>query len=335
LACLGWVGLLRRQVAQRTLELRKEVDQRRRTAASLEAEIAERKRMEAQVEKTHKELLHASRRAGMADVASSVLHNVGNVLNSVNVSASLIAAKLRHSRTANLAKLADLLRAHKDDLGEFISNDPKGRHLPNYLDQLVEHLLAEQASASTEMASLMQNVEHIKGIVAMQQSYTKVVGVSELASPVDLVEEALRIPADGLVRHAIELVREFDPGVPAITVDKHKVILVLVNLLQNAKHACEESGRPDKRLTVRLARQDSRVTISVIDNGVGIPPENLTRIFNHGFTTRKNGHGFGLHSSALAAREMGGALVVHSDGCGKGATFTLDLPLQPAANPEA
>ena len=76
-----------------------------------------------------------------------------------------------------------------------------------------------------------------------------------------------------------------------------------------------------------MANGCGRVKISVMDNGVGIPCENLTRIFRFGFTTRKNGHGFGLHSGALAAHELGGALRAHSDGLGQGATFTLELPL--------
>jgi signal transduction histidine kinase len=73
------------------------------------------------------------------------------------------------------------------------------------------------------------------------------------------------------------------------------------------------------------------VAIIVRDNGVGILPENLTRIFGHGFTTKKDGHGFGLHSGALAAKQMNGALSVQSAGPGKGAAFTLELPIAPSA----
>jgi len=119
--------------------------------------------------------------------------------------------------------------------------------------------------------------------------------------------------------------------VPPITVEKHKVLQILVNLIRNAKHACDESGRKDKQVTVRIAKGGGRITVSVTDNGVGIPPENMTRIFNHGFTTRKDGHGFGLHSGALAAKEMGGSLSVTSDGLGHGATFTLELPVASTA----
>ncbi|MGH8046991.1 MAG: sensor histidine kinase, partial [Chthoniobacterales bacterium] len=134
-----------------------------------------------------------------------------------------------------------------------------------------------------------------------------------------------------LTRHRVEILRDMD-DVPALNLDKHKVLQILINLVRNAKYACDESDRPDKQLTLRVKNGDGRVRISVIDNGEGIPPENLTRIFNHGFTTREGGHGFGLHSSALAAKELGGSLTAHSDGVNQGATFTLELPLQ---NPEA
>jgi signal transduction histidine kinase len=147
---------------------------------------------------------------------------------------------------------------------------------------------------------------------------------------VDLVEDALGMNAGALTRHEVELIREYT-GVPPVTVEKHKVLQILVNLIRNAKYACDESGRKDKKLRLRISQTERKVMIGVIDNGIGIPPENLTRIFNHGFTTRKNGHGFGLHSGALAAEELGGALTVHSDGPGLGATFSLELPLPPVS----
>ena len=149
---------------------------------------------------------------------------------------------------------------------------------------------------------------------------------------VDLVEDSLRLDDGVLTRHEVEVVREFGE-VPLLNVEKHRLLQILVNLLRNAKLACQHSERTDKRLTVRVANGEGRIRISVIDNGVGIPPENLTRIFNHGFTTRKDGHGFGLHSGALAAQEMGGSLTVHSDGAGLGARFTLELPCPTRENP--
>jgi signal transduction histidine kinase len=162
----------------------------------------------------------------------------------------------------------------------------------------------------------------------MQQNYAKFAGVTEVVNVTDLVEDSLRLDATALARHGVELAREYAEVAP-ITVEKHKVVQILVNLVRNALYACRDSGRDGRRITVRVNSSNGFARISVADNGVGIAPENLTRIFGHGFTTRKDGHGFGLHSGALAAKEMGGALHVHSDGPGQGATFTLELPVVP------
>ncbi len=324
--------LLEAEVASRTRELaaanaslkREEVQLTQKTQA-LETEIEERKRMELENERIHGELLVKSRQAGMAEIATNVLHNIGNVLNSVNVSASLVVDNVKQSRAASLAKVAAMLREHERDLGTFITADPKGRQLPGYLGQLAEQLLADQTTTVQELELLLKNIEHIKDVVTMQQSYARVSAVKEIISVRDLVEDSLRMNADSLNRHQVKVIREFD-DVPPLNLEKHKILQVLMNLIRNARHACDESGREDKQIKMRVTHGEGRIKISVMDNGVGIPPENLTRIFSHGFTTRKHGHGFGLHSGALAAKEMGGSLTVHSDGIGRGAMFTLELP---------
>ncbi|PYJ60919.1 MAG: ATPase [Verrucomicrobia bacterium] len=292
-------------------------------------DVTERKRAEAELENVHKQLVDTSRQAGMAEVATGVLHNVGNVLNSVNVSTTLVSENLKRSKAGNLARVAAMFREHAADLGAFLTADPKGKQLPAYLGQLADHLTREQSALLKESNLLKKNIEHIKDIVAMQQSYAKVSGVTEVVNVSDLVEDSLRMNAGALTRHGVQVIRKFDPHLPEITVEKHKVLQILVNLIRNAKYACAESGRTDMEMTVRVTNGDDRMRIAVVDNGVGIPAENLARIFNHGFTTRKDGHGFGLHSGALAAKEMGGALCVHSDGPGHGAMFTLELPIQP------
>lgn len=280
----------------------------------------------------HRQLLESSRQAGMAEVATNVLHNVGNVLNSVNVSASLIADKVRHSRVGNLVRAANILQEHKADLADFLINDAKGRELPAYLVSVSAHLAEEQEKILQEIDSLTSDIEHIKQIVAMQQNYARVSGVPETVNVIDLVEDAVRMNTEALHRHHVKLVRDYGQPLTA-TVDKHKVLQILVNLICNAKDALEYGKPPERILTVRVAPHGpDRVKISIIDNGIGIPEENLVKIFGHGFTTRKDGHGFGLHSGVFSARELGGALTVQSDGWGKGATFTLEFPRQPASN---
>jgi PAS domain S-box-containing protein len=315
-----------------SLELIKLPGQSEPVLISMFTDITERKQAEEQLKETHKQLLVFSRQAGMAEIATNVLHNVGNVLNSVNVASTCVADSLRKSKACNLSKVVALLGEHSGDLGAFLTSDPKGKHLPDYLAQLAEHLIDEQAAALKELAQLQKNIEHIKEIVTMQQGYAKVSGLNEMIKITDLVEDGLRLNTDALHRHGIEVVREFEE-VPMMNVAKHNVLQIMVNLLRNATEACKESGRADKRLTVRVAHMDGRVQVSVVDNGVGIPPENLAHIFQHGFTTRKDGHGFGLHSCALAANEMGGSLTPYSDGCGQGATFTLELPVDTTTTP--
>ena len=245
---------------------------------------------------------------------------------SVSVSSALISELVKESNVVDLSKVVSLMNEHANDLGAFLTNDPKGKQVPDYLCQLAEHMVNEQTTLIGELALLRQNIEHIKEIIVMQQSYAKISGFVETVKISDLVEDALSMNVGSLQRHEVEVLREFD-DVPPINTEKHKVLQILVNLVRNAKHACDESGREEKLITLRIARCDDQVRISVVDSGIGIPPENLTRIFNHGFTTRKDGHGFGLHSAVLAAVELGGSLSAHSDGLGHGAIFTLELPL--------
>ncbi len=279
----------------------------------------------------HRQLVETSRLAGMAEVGTSVLHNVGNVLNSVNVSSSLIAERLRKSKLSNLGKAIALMREHREDLASFLTTDTKGRELPAYLFSVFAHLAEEQAQLLQEAASLATSIEHIKEIVAMQQNYSRVAGVTETLDALELVEDALRLNEGAIARHQLKVVRDYAGPMP-VTVEKHKVLQILVNLVRNAKHALDDGNPPEKIMTVKVVGDAARVKITVTDNGIGIPEENLVKIFGHGFTTRKQGHGFGLHSGALTAKELGGSLRVESAGWGKGAAFTLEFPRQPLSN---
>ncbi len=292
-------------------------------------DITERRRSELELERVHEQVRSSARQAGMAEVATNVLHNVGNVLTSINVCAALLTDGLKRSKAPDLCRVAALLQAQGAQLGEFMTSDERGKLVPGYLHALGEQLVNDTRAALEHAASLRENLEHVKNAVAMQQNYAKVTCVRETVSVVDLVEDSLRLCAGAFTRHGIELCREFEPT-PPITVDKHKVLQILVNLVRNAKYACDESGKKDKLLRLRVESDGKVVRISVIDNGVGIAPENMSRLFTHGFTTRRSGHGFGLHSGAMAAQELGGSLRAESAGPGQGATFVLELPRESA-----
>lgn len=277
--------------------------------------------------------LHAkSRQAGMAEIASTVLHNVGNVLNSVNISAELVSSQMRTSKAQGLGKVAQLMNEHVNDLSDFLTTDHKGKMLPGYLLKLAEVVTAEQQGIIEELERLTKGVDHIKTIVAAQQSYAVTVSVVETVPVQELIDDALHMSAGSLARQDVTVVKEI-ADLPLLSLDRHRVLLILVNLIRNARQALDGVVDRSPCITLEASLADGSVLrITVADNGNGIAPEHMASIFSHGFTTRKDGHGFGLHSCALAAQEMGGSLTVHSDGSGRGATFTLDIPLDAPQN---
>jgi PAS domain S-box-containing protein len=302
-----------------------DADGRTLGAVAVVRDVTERKLAELELQRVHQQLIDASRKAGMAEIATNVLHNVGNVLNSVNVSANLLTDRIRQSKPAGLRQVATLLKEHSADLAAFISADERGRQLPLYLARLAEQLQTDQQIALDELESLRNNIDHIKHIVSKQQNYARDGDGVESVAVRALIDDCLRMNIGALTRDGVTVQRDID-AVQTITIDRHKVLQILVNLVRNAKNACDESGRSDKLLTIRVTADAGRVRFTVADNGVGIAEENMPRLFTHGFTTRPSGHGFGLHSSALTARELGGSLVAYSDGPGRGARFVLDLP---------
>jgi signal transduction histidine kinase len=304
---------LEQRVEDRTVALRHSNDQ---LAESLE-----------RLTSAQRQLVEVSRKAGMSEIATSVLHNVGNVLNSVNVSASLVEERVSQHKARNVVKVAELVHKHRDDLPRFFADDPRAANLPGYLDALVRAIDHDQQHVLGELASLRRNVDHIKAIIMLQQDFAKTPnGVTEQLSLSELVEDALCFDRPAYERHDIAVDRQFDTLVPVVA-DRHKILQIVANLLSNARHAL--TGRPSgqRRVTIRVRRDGGDHIIDVEDTGCGIPPENLGRVFNLGFTTRPDGHGFGLHSSACAATELGGSLTCHSEGADRGTRFRLRLPL--------
>ncbi|WP_339733661.1 ATP-binding protein [uncultured Gimesia sp.] len=299
------------------------------TNHDLQREIENRKLAETEREDLHKQLLKASRQAGMAEMAVGVLHNIGNVLNGINVSAKLVQERTRSSKLPQLRSASDLINKHAEDLAEFITVDERGKHVPKFLSTLADVLENESIQVDEELNSLLSQVDHVNAIVRAQQSFATLSGVSETISIVDAIEDALKMAMPSLTRHGIKVVREF-AKIPQVTIDKQKLLQILVNLINNAKDAIMETQGGDQFLTLRTSQSDpNHILVDVEDTGIGIAQENLSKIFAHGFTTKQDrgGHGFGLHHSANAATELGGHLTACSNGKRQGAIFHLQLPL--------
>jgi signal transduction histidine kinase len=277
-----------------------------------------------QLHEAQSRVLTEARRAGMAQIATNVLHNVGNVLTSVNVSAHVLSTQVRQSPASRVGDVARLLKEHSGDLEAFFGPDGRGRLLPGYMRELADALETEREQLLAELQHLCDSVDHIKNVVAMQQSYAGAGRMLELARISDLMEDALRIQGASMSRHCVQVQRDYAP-VDAAALDKTRVMQILVNLLENARQAMDEV-EGQRCMYVAVWRDAGSIVASVRDSGSGISAENLQRIFSHGFTTKPDGHGFGLHSCAIAAQEMGGSLLARSDGPGRGATFELRLP---------
>jgi signal transduction histidine kinase len=258
-----------------------------------------------------------------------VLHNVGNVLNSVNVSAGLIAESLNTPRLKRLLEAIALLRA-QDDPAQFLASDARGCRVLDYLDAAGRALSAECSQARQEVASLIGNIDHIKHIVQVQQIHARSGGTIEPLDLADLVDEALELNGVSYAKHGIRVERDYQRGL-RIESDRHRLLHILLNLLGNASQAVKASDNAARIIVSMREVDDEQVAVEVEDSGVGIPPENMTKIFQHGFTTKRDGHGFGLHASACTATELGGGLSAQSDGDGRGARFTLLLPRREGA----
>lgn len=291
---------------------------------TLEEKVHERTE---ELKKLNEKIGNIARSAGMAEVASGVLHNVGNVLNSVNVSASVIRENVRKSKAVNLSRVVDMLEENHADIAGFIAHSEKGKQIPKFLALLSQQIESEKSLMFQELDELAKNIDHIKNVISMQQSYAGNYGVREKIAFSDLVEDALKINSQGMVRYGIEVIKTY-ADVPLLYIDKHMALQVIINLISNAKYALADSNGDEKKIFIIITVEDEAVSVEVKDTGVGITEEDIGHLFEYGFKKRREGHGFGLHHSALIANKLGGKIIVHSDGLGLGASFKLIIPLE-------
>lgn len=314
---------LEKMVAERTREIESKNLELRQSANMMFVTLDE-------LRSAQDQLMTTSRKAGMAEVATNVLHNVGNVLNSINIGVVSLADSLEHQRAEKLTRVVDLIEKHSDNLGEFFTSNPKGKAIPEYLRQLAQVLRSDFAQYQMEVDCMSENIDHVKKIITTQQAHAKTVEVNQLLSIPEVVESALTIIMGDPSHSIFEVTREFDDGLEIVS-DKHRILQMLANFVKNAKEAIKESNAALGliNITGRFDEERKFVTISVKDNGIGISPENLKYIFNHGFTTKEDGHGFGMHSCSNSAKVLGGSLSIDSEGLNKGATVILTLPVAP------
>lgn len=290
----------------------------------------ERKQFLVELQLLRSQLGEAAYKIELADVASTVLHNVGNVLTSVTVAANMVESVVDQSSVTLVNRMAELMNAHHGDLGTYLTEDPKGKRIPTSLEKLGSHLMEEQQTILNEMRGLVRNIRHMKQIIGSQQTMAKSTVRVESIALVDVLTHAMEMSFQPEDAKWMTIYRDYQE-VPSVLIDQHQLLQILVNLLRNAKQAMQQQGQEHHELRLRVNchnNEKTSVVLTIQDSGIGIAPEHLSKMFTRGFTTKQDGNGIGLHSSIVAIQNMGGSMLVHSDGVGKGAVFTLTFPVQ-------
>jgi signal transduction histidine kinase len=291
---------------------------------TLEFKIEERS---LELKKVQKIALQNAHSLGMAEISNGILHNIGNIVNSANISISEISSVLTDSKMVGFLKANDLLKNNKNNLEFYLTQDPSGKLLPQYFLHIGEVISRELEKVNLETQNLAKKIHLIKDVVITQQSYARGDILNEEIHMAKLLEEIISMQNSSFSRHSIQIVRKFQE-IPTVQSQKIKVSHILLNLLKNAKEAMDSTDASKRILTVETEYDEKNglVLVKVSDTGEGILPENLNKIFNHGFTTKKKGHGFGLHFCANAMKEMGGSLTVQNNTTG--VTFVLGFKVK-------
>ncbi len=311
------------RITSQLIKYAEELTKSKETIDYIEKIVAERTKKLKELQRISVLTAHQS---GMSEIATGILHNVGNVLNSANVGLELILQKFEKSVVQNLFKANDLLMQNRNRLGEFFTIDPKGKKLVDFYLELGEAIKNENSILKYEATELMKRLTLIKDIINTQQTYAK--GNAEFKeniSLLEIVENALVMQTTALTRHEIKVVKKFSE-VPPVLAQRAKLLHVVLNLLKNAKEAMGTGDDREKILTLEIGQNDhGGIFLRVTDTGIGISGENLPKVFTHGFTTKQAGHGFGLHFCANSATEMGAKITVTSEGLGQGASFVFEF----------
>jgi signal transduction histidine kinase len=258
------------------------------------------------------------------EITTGVVHNIGNLLNSSSVAVNRIAEGLRDLRAPLMLKAADLLE--KEGVGRSWDEEHPMRRLPAFLRALATHLEREREALSHEARFLRRSLEHIRTLVATQQRYAQTRASTQRTTLRDLVEIAIDLERGAMESADVKLECRIG-DTSDLQVDRNRVIQILLNLLTNARHAVKAvPGRRGRIIITGGPNGPDRVQVVVSDNGVGMTADELRQAFEHGFTTRRTGHGFGLASCKRAAEEMSGSITARSEGKGRGAFFILEIP---------
>jgi DNA-binding LacI/PurR family transcriptional regulator/signal transduction histidine kinase len=274
------------------------------------------------LDSSYKKLVEHAQREGMADIAADILHNIGNILNSISVSAHMMENSVKSAPFDDLLRANRLLEANMERLEDFIRNDRKGKILMRFYLKLGESMekLREQLIYNANRLSTKLN--SINEIIAAQQNYAGVASQPEELSIAAILEDALKVHAASLDKYRITVERDYRAN-PRLVVQRAKLFYIFVNLINNARDSMTETPLNERRLSISIYEDGSESCVRISDTGRGIAEGAIDKVFDYGYSVKDERRGFGLHSSSSYMAEMGGVILAESAGIGKGQAFTV------------
>lgn len=301
-------------------EMRKKI---RRYVDNLERLVEERT---SQLRTVQQELLDKAHKAGMADVATETLHNVGNILNSITTSMHLLQQAFTRCPTADLSRALTIIREHGDDIPSFLNTSQKAEMLIRYLLKLDTLFGKYQIESIEHLDRLSLKVQMIADVIAAQQAFTMNSQYTRTADVHKLIEDALTMQSGSFEKYRITCKRVYGQ-LPEIQLQPNKFIHVIINILKNAEEAMFADTGRERIITIRTSATESFVQVEIKDTGHGVTKKEMEQIFTYGYTTKPDGHGFGLHSCANYITEMKGQIWAESEGHNTGTTLFIKLPI--------
>lgn len=278
--------------------------------------------------KANRQLAENARQAGMAEIATEVLHNIGNVMNSANTSANMMVKIVNEDLNNRAVHYLDqLVRENQHHLGQWLDTDPKGLKVLPSLHQLCPILSESREAFFEESRIFASQLEHIREIVSAQSRLGDPLHVEDYFEIEAAVKSVIKMQGPIIRGIKLSVVNLMDRDI-FLKASKSDFFQVMTNLLKNACEALHSSETDEAwEIQVRLYTAANMACIDVIDNGCGMDQATMDHLFQHGFTTKNTGHGFGLHYCRKAVQQMGGNLEAFSLGFGQGATMTLRAPI--------
>lgn len=267
-------------------------------------------------------LLETAHRAGMADVAVDLLHNVNNVLTNVTTAGGMVQQQLRYSALDKLGKANEITKEHLDDFDKFFAEDPKAKILLQLYLKIEQKLQNDHELIAQNICDLLESAEEINRIVSAQSRYVTGDRLIENLSLSSLVEEVLLIKQRVIGDIVVE--RSFTE-VTDVQVQKSKLVYVLASLLETAVEALSEQKVGSRTIRFEIHDDNDGVYLNVAHNGRGLPPEVTELIFSQSYQNHKNEPTYSLHNCANYMTEMGGQITAQSDENDGETTFTLSF----------